>query len=83
MSMNVDSTTRVLRWCFSRGTQVITCAIDVRLGDLAYNVLTIPHWDPLAGTLERVGGAAAALQRHAAIALELRECGWRVASYTE
>jgi hypothetical protein len=83
MGMNFDTTTRVLQWCFSRGSDVITCAVEVRLGDLAYNVLTIPHWDPLAGVIERFAGPAAALQRHAAIARELRDGGWRVAAYTE
>ena len=81
--MNLDSTARVLCWCFTRGAHLITCAIDVRLGDSAYNVLTIPHWDPLASVAERFAGPAAALQRHAAIARELRDNGWRVAAYTE
>lgn len=67
--------TRVLRWVFRRSNEAITCEIDAA-GDHAFEVCIVPHWNVSAGTIERFDAAYRAFERHAELALRLREAGW-------
>jgi len=73
--------TSVLRWVFHRGGHALTCAVEVSADQSAYDVCIFPHWNVSLGTVERFVGPGGALQRHAEIALRLRESGW-VAQYS-
>jgi hypothetical protein len=53
-----------------------------RSGAAGFSVVTVPHHNVRRGTVEIYRDLASALQRHAAIALQLRAHGWSIASYT-
>jgi hypothetical protein len=71
----------VLRWLFRQSDRLLTCGIS-RAAEAAFEVVTVPHWDIKRASVERFSGAKAALQRHAEIAVLLRESGWSGAAYT-
>lgn len=66
----------MLRWVFRRQHHAITCEIDAR-GDRTFEVCLVPHWDVSASTIERFDAVHRALERHAELALRLRDAGWR------
>jgi hypothetical protein len=70
----------ILRWVFHRGPDVLTCAVEAGADRSSYDVCVLPHWNLSVATVEHFDAAASALQRHAEIALRLRQSGW-VARY--
>jgi hypothetical protein len=69
--------TPILRWTFQRNAATLTCAIDVA-DDQRFEVCVVPHWDVKSSVIERYDAPMTALERHAHIALKLREAGWAV-----
>ena len=76
-----DEPTCMLRWVFQRGAVALTCAVEAAADRSSYEVCVFPHWNVSLGTVERFTAPGSALQRHAEIALRLRESGW-VAQYS-
>ena len=73
---------RLLRWVFRKGNQLLTCQLDREGGHAAYMLSLVPHWDVRQSVIELHQDGAAAFQRHAAIAGQLREQGWILDAYT-
>ncbi len=71
----------MIRWQFRFGGKLITCGVSGS-GAAGFSVVTVPHHNVRRGTVEIYRDLASALQRHAAIALQLRANGWSIASYT-
>jgi hypothetical protein len=71
----------MIRWQFRFRDKSITCGVS-RSGAAGFSVVTLPHHNVRRGTVEIYRDLASALQRHAAIALQLRANGWSIASYT-
>ncbi len=67
----------MLRWVFGRRADAITCEVDV-IADHQYEVSVVPHWDLAATAIERFDSAPRAMQRHAELAMGLREAGWKL-----
>ena len=75
-------TTRdMIRWQFRFRDRLLTCGVS-KTGAAGFSVVTVPHHNVRRGTVEIYNDLASALQRHAAIALQLRANGWSIASYT-
>ena len=68
--------TPLLRWTFRRKTATLTCEVDA--ADRGFNVSIVPHWDLGAAVTEHYDAPMSALERHADIALRLRDAGWAV-----
>ena len=71
----------MIRWQFRFRDRLLTCGVR-RSGAAGFSVVTVPHHNVRRGTVEIYRDLASALQRHAAIALQLRAHGWSIASYT-
>lgn len=71
----------MIRWQFRFRDRLLTCGVS-RSGAAGFSVVTVPHHNVRRGTVEIYRDLASALQRHAAIALQLRAHGWSIASYT-
>lgn len=76
-----NKTRDMIRWQFRLRDEAITCGVS-RSGAYGFSVVTVPHHNVRRGTVEIFRDLASALQRHAAIALQLRANGWSIASYT-
>jgi hypothetical protein len=74
-------TREMIQWQFRFRDRLLTCGVS-RTGTAGFSVVTVPHHNVRRGTIEIYKDLASALQRHAAIALQLRANGWSVASYT-
>jgi hypothetical protein len=72
----------VVRWDFARNHRHVVCTILARPAESFYEVAIVPLWDIGRSAVETLTTARAALARHAAIAAELRDAGWRVAAYS-
>lgn len=72
------NTLPILRWIFRRGNQALTCQVVRGAG---YTVALIPHGSPVRTSVETFETSLSAFRHHAAIALQLREFGWTLASY--
>jgi len=72
----------MLRWVFGRRANAITCEVDFT-ADHQYEVSVVPHWDVSATAIERFDSAPHALQRHAELALSLRQAGWTVVDHDQ
>lgn len=70
----------ILRWVFHRGSDALTCAVEVSGDQASYEVCVLPHWNLRDAAVEHFKAPASALWRHAEIALHLRQAGW-VAQY--
>ncbi len=83
--MNASALTKqtrdMIRWQFRFRDRLLTCGVS-RTGAAGFSVVTVPHHNVRRGTVEIYHDLASALQRHAAIALQLRANGWSIASYT-
>jgi hypothetical protein len=82
--VNTTTTTarNLLEWVFSRGSEVVTCQLS-RIGDRGgYMLRLMSLWDEQPMQAERFESGLVAFQRHAALATTLRDCGWKVVSYT-
>lgn len=71
----------LLRWQFRFRNDLVTCGIT-RSGATGYSVVTVPHSNVKQASIEIYQDLVSALRRHAAIARQLREKGWSIASYT-
>ena len=71
----------MIRWQFARDRQHVMCAIRT-VADRSYEVAIVPLWDISRTVIETFATATEALRRHAAIAADLRDAGWTIASYT-
>ena len=80
-STTTPDSRRLLRWVLCRGEEAITCQIDRALADGSYAVSVVPHRDLAAAAIETYETSMPAFQRHAAIVSELRQTGWKMASY--
>ena len=72
----------LVRWNFARDHRQLMCAIRATAAASSFEVATIPLWDVGQAAIETFKTAGAALRRHAAIAADLRDAGWTVASYS-
>jgi hypothetical protein len=70
----------MLRWVFQRQASAITCEVDCTANH-QYEVCVVPHWDVSRSAIERFDSAPHALQRHAELAMSLREEGWIVVDH--
>lgn len=68
----------LLRWVLQRGGEFLTCQIDAHVRRSAYDVCIVPHRDLNAASIEVVTTPGRALQRHAEVAMRLRNDGWRI-----
>lgn len=71
---------RLLGWTFRRGEQFLTCELH-SLIDGQFLVTTTPSWESGDAIVEQLSGGVAAFQRHATVALQLRQQGWTVVAY--
>lgn len=71
----------MIRWQFRLRDRLLTCLVS-RSGAAGFSVVTVPHHNVRRGSVEIYRDLTSALQRHAAIASELRASGWSIASYT-
>jgi hypothetical protein len=69
----------VVRWLFTRNGRALTCQVRTDGRGSSYEVAVVPHWDVDLSVVEQVETPVNALQRHAQIAMMLREAGWSVA----
>ena len=72
----------IVRWEFEREHRHLMCAVHAVPVVSCYDVATVPLWDVGRTAVETFNSQSAALQRHAAIAADLRAAGWTVAAYT-
>ena len=80
-SLLKKKTREMIRWQFRFRDRYLTCGVS-KTGASGFSVVTLPHHNVRRGTVEIYKDLASALQRHAAIALQLRNSGWSIASYT-
>lgn len=74
-------TREMIRWQFRFRDRCLTCGVSAS-GASGFSVVTVPHHNVRRGSVEIYKDLASALQRHAAIAAQLRANGWSIASYT-
>lgn len=75
----------VIRWEFMRGRERISCQVDREPetgGAGRFAVISLPYQRLQRGTIEFFENATAALRRHATMASDLRETGWKLVGYT-
>jgi hypothetical protein len=72
----------LVRWQFARNNRHLMCAIRATAAPSSYEVAIVPMWDVGQAAIETFTTAGAALCRHAAIAADLRDADWTIASYT-
>jgi len=71
----------LIRWEFSRTHQQVMCAIRTASAN-SWEVVTIPVWDVGRAAIESFSTAREALRRHATIAADLRDAGWKLSAHT-
>ena len=76
-----NKTRQLIRWQFRLRDRLLTCGVTGSGAD-GFSVVTVPHHNVRRGSVEIYRDLATALQRHAAIAMQLRNDGWSIASYT-
>lgn len=75
----------LVRWEFTRGQERVSCEVDRELSNDKqgrFAVISVPYQRLQRGTIEFFENATAAFRRHAAMASDLRESGWKLVSYT-
>jgi hypothetical protein len=82
MTTSSSRTMTLLRWAFQKHYRTITCCIAMVDDGSAFDVCVLPHWDLSASTIARFEDAAKAFERHAEIALMLRQAGWTTAQHS-
>ena len=82
MQRDTQPAALLVRWEFERAHRHLMCAIHSKPGASSYEVATVPLWNVGRTAVETFASPSEALQRHAAIAADLRDAGWRVAAYT-
>jgi hypothetical protein len=71
----------LLKWRFSRTHQQVMCAIRAASTN-SWEVVTIPLWDVKRAAVETFSTVREAIERHATIAADLRDAGWKLSAYT-
>ena len=73
----------IINWEFARGQERMSCRID-RGSDTAgvFAVALVPYRHLQRATVETFEAAAAAFGRHATLATDLRNSGWKLVGYT-
>lgn len=71
---------RLLAWTFRRDAQFLTCEL-LCTADQQYAVIVTPHWSTGTTIVEELQTGVKAFQRHASIAMQLRQQGWSVVAY--
>ena len=77
-----DETQCVVRWTFLRGNDLLTCQIH-RQSSGGFRLSLVPFSPKGMSGIQTFSSIFSALQRHAAIAAELRQAGWMVVAYSE
>ena len=80
MTTDTQAPQRLLAWTFRRGGRFLTCEV-LCTPDKRYAVIVIPHWSGGTTLVEQLANSVDAFQRHAALAMQLRQQGWGVAAY--
>jgi hypothetical protein len=70
-----STTIPLVRWIFERKGDAITCEIDMN-EEHTCDVAVIPHWNAASSVVEHFNGPMGAMERHAELAMALREEGW-------
>ena len=68
-----------------RGSERLSCEVDRELSNDRggrFAVISLPYQRLQRGTIEFFENATAAFRRHAMLAADLRETGWKLVSYT-
>ena len=73
----------MLRWTFRRGNEFLICAIDRARSGRGYQLAIVPEAATHAARIEMFATTFDVLLRHASIAQELRDLGWRLVAYTD
>lgn len=73
---------RLLRWIFRRGNHLLVCELARYAGGRRYTLSLVPLWDREHSDRESFDTGMKAFHRHAEIAAQLREFGWKVVAYT-
>lgn len=76
-----DDTVRLLRWVFSRGTELLTCELALSDDDTSYELRTVTALRPASPSTERFADATAAFERQCALEGSLLNDGWTLESY--
>jgi len=71
---------RLLGWTFQRGTRLLSCEV-LADADGTFSVVTLANDSTHPLMHERLAAGVAAFQRHATVALQLRQQGWTVVAY--
>jgi len=71
--------TQIVSWLFTRDGKALTCEVGADPSRSSYEVAVVPHWDHASAIVEDAPTPVNALQRHAQIAMLLRDAGWSVA----
>jgi hypothetical protein len=66
----------MVRWVLRRGMDVLTCRVDAHLDRARFVVSLVPHRNVAEAAVEPTDTPTRALQRHAEIAMRLRDAGW-------
>jgi hypothetical protein len=72
----------VVRWTFLRGNDLLTCQIHRQSGG-RFRLSLVPFSPKGMSGVQNFGSIFSALQRHAAIAADLRQAGWQVVAYSD
>jgi len=75
-----QSRRRLLAWTFRRGAHFLTCEL-LSTSDHRYAVIVTPRSSGGAAIVEELESGVSAFQRHAALAMQLRQQGWTVVAY--
>jgi len=78
----IPGSTPLIRWDLTRDDKHVMCTIQGRPSESLYELAIVPLWDIGRSAVETFTSATAALRRHAVIAAELRDAGWRIAAYS-
>ncbi len=73
---------RLVRWIFRRDGEALTCQVNSSGNQPGYDVCVVPHENVASSVVFGAETAAGALQRHAEIAMQLREAGWSLTHRT-
>src|SRR5687768_3901655 len=77
-----DETQCVVRWTFLRGNELLTCQIHRQPGR-RFRLSLVPFTAKGSSAVETFGSIFGALQRHADLAVALRQAGWTVVAYSD
>ena len=82
MRLRSNESQCVVRWTFLRGNDLLTCQIHRQAGR-GFRLSIVPYSPKGMSGVQNFGSIFSALQRHAAIAAELRQAGWTVVAYSD